>query len=210
MRFSLRGHRFLLATPLLLLAPACGGHDRDAGGGATADSAAAVTPAPPPPPAPATADSNSLTDGNIVAILASSGQAEIVPSQAVVDRVQNAQVKEFAQLMITQHTALGDTVHQVAQQNNITPAPNAVSAQLDSTSAAEVKQLQGLSGAALDRAFMQYMVTSHQGALDAVTQKLVPAAQNPQLRTALQQNVLPVVQAHLARAQQLLGTLGSP
>lgn len=206
MRFPLRGHRWVLTAPLLVLVAACsGGGDEDqAGGDATADTTPATTQAPPPSPPPASA----LTDGNIVAILAASGQAEIVPSQAVLDRVQNGEVKQFAQHMITQHTALNDTVSTVARQNNITPAPNAVSAQLDSTSSATVQQLQGLSGAQLDRAFMQYMVASHEGALQAVTQDLIPSAQNPQLRATIQQKVLPVVEAHLAQARQILGSLG--
>jgi putative membrane protein len=206
MGFSLRGHRWLLTAPLLLVAPACGGGDTKTGGDAAAvDSAPAVTQAPPPPPAPA----GTLTDGNIVAILAASGRSEIVPSQSVVGRVEDARVKNFAQLMITQHTALGDTVGTVARQNNITPAPDAISAQLDSTSSATVQQLQGLSGAKLDSAFMQYMVTSHQGAHDAVTQKLIPAAQNPRLKATLQDSVLPVVNDHLSHARALLDSLGS-
>jgi putative membrane protein len=203
MKFAPRGHRWVLTAPLLVLMAACGGGDKDqVGGDATADTTPATTQSPPPPSAGA------LTDGNIVAILAASGQSEIVPSQAVVDRVENGQVKQFAQHMITQHTALNDSVSTVAQQNNITPAPNAVSAQLDSTSSATVQRLQGLSGAQLDRAFMQYMVASHEGALQAVTQDLIPSAQNPQLRATIQQKVLPVVEAHLAEARQILGSLG--
>jgi putative membrane protein len=205
MKFPLRGHRWFLTAPLLVLMAACSGADDEdqVGGDTAADTTQATTQAPPPP-APASA----LTDGNIVAILAASGNAEIVPSQAVLDRVENAQVKQFAQHMITQHTALGDTVSTVARQNNITPAPNAVSAQLDSMSSATVQQLQGLSGAQLDRAFMQYMVASHEGALQAVTSNLIPSAQNPQLRATIQQKVLPVVEAHLAEARQILGSLG--
>lgn len=206
MKFPLRAHRCVLTAPLLVLMAACsGGDDEDqVGGDATADTTPATTQAPSPtPPAPA------LTDGNIVAILGASGESEIVPSRAVLDRVENGQVKQFAQHMITQHTALNDTVSTVARQNNITPAPDAVSAQLDSTSSATVQQLQGLSGAQLDRAFMQYMVTSHENALRAVTNDLLPAAQNPQLRVTIQQGVLPVVEAHLAEARQILGSLGS-
>ncbi|HEV3049074.1 MAG TPA: DUF4142 domain-containing protein [Longimicrobium sp.] len=205
MKFPLRGHRWVLTAPLLVLMAACsGGDDEDqAGGDATADTTPATTQSPLPAP-PASA----LTDGNIVAILAASGKSEIVPSQAVVDRVENAQVKQFAQHMITQHTALNDSVSTFAAQNHITPAPNAVSAQLDSTSSATVQQLQGLSGAQLDRAFMQYMVASHEGALQAVTKDLIPSAQNPQLRATIQQKVLPIVEAHLAEAQQILGSLG--
>lgn len=207
MKFSLRGHRWVLTAPLLVLMAACsGGGDQDhAGGDASADTTPATTQAPAPP---SSARASALTNGNIVAILAASGNSEIVPSQAVLDRLENAQVKQFAQHMITQHTALNDTVSTVAGQNNITPAPNPASAKLDSTSRVTVQQLRALSGRQLDRAFMQYMVASHEGALCAVNQDLIPSAQNPQLRTTIQQNVLPVIRAHLAEAWPILDSLG--
>lgn len=205
MKFPLHGHRWALTAPLLVLMAACsGGDDEDqVGGGAPADTTSATTQAPPPP-----AEAPALTDGNVVAILGASGEAEIVPSRSVLDRVENEQVKRFARHMVTQHTALNDTVSTVARQNNITPAPNEVSAQLDSTSTATVQRLQGLSGAQLDRAYMQYMVASHEGARQAVTKDLIPSAQNPQLRATIQQDVLRVVDAHLAEARQILGSLG--
>jgi putative membrane protein len=211
MKLSPRGHRWVLTAPLLLLAAACGGgDDREAGRDAAADTAPATTQGPPPAPAPAPAPAGTLTDGNIVAILGASGRSEIVPSDSVVHRVEHAEVKRFARHMITQHTALNDTVSMVAQQNGITPVPDAGSAQLDSTSAAAVQRLRGLSGAELDRAFMQYMVTSHEGALKAVNEKLLPAVQNPQLRTAIEKDVRPVVRAHLAEAHKVLRSLGPP
>ncbi|HEX2077251.1 MAG TPA: DUF4142 domain-containing protein [Longimicrobium sp.] len=206
MRFLLHHHRWLVAAPLLLLAAACGGSDEEAGA-AAADSTPAATQAPS---APSTTTAGTLTDGNIVAILAASGRSEIVPSDSVVDRVEHPQVKAFARQMITQHTALGDTVNGVAQQNGITPAPDSLSAQLDSVTSAEVQRLRGLSGPALDRAFMLYMVRSHENVLHAIEGDLLPAAQNPQLRTALEQDVLPMVRAHLAKADSIRRTLGSP
>lgn len=207
MKFPVRGRRWVLTAPLLVLMAACsGGGDEDqVGGDATADTTPATTQAPPPPP-PASA--GALTDGNIVAILAASGEAEIVPSDSVRDRLEDERVKRFAQHMITQHTALNDTVSTVARQNNITPAPNAVSAQLDSTSRATVQQLRGLSGARLDLAFMQYMVASHDSARHAVKTVLIPSAQNPQLRATIEKKVLPVVEAHLVEAQNILASLG--
>lgn len=205
MKFPQRTHRWVLAASLLALAPACGGggDDGQAGGDATADTTPAATQAPPPPP-----QAGALTDGNIVAILAASGNSEIVPSQSVRDRLENDSVKQFAHDMITQHTALNDTVSTVAQQNNITAAPNAMSAQLDSTSSAEVQRLKSLSGTQLDSAFMAYMVTSHNNAQKAITEKLNPGAQNPQLRASIQDQVLPMVEAHLARARRIQSSLG--
>ncbi|HEX6367587.1 MAG TPA: DUF4142 domain-containing protein [Longimicrobium sp.] len=207
MKFPVRGRRWVLTAPLLVLMAACSGADDEeqAGGDATVDTTPATTQAPtPPPPASASA----LTDGNIVAILGASGNAEIVPSDSVRGRLENERVKRFAQQMITQHTALNDTVSTVARQNNITAVPNAMSAHLDSISRATVERLRGLSGHQLDLAFMQYMVMSHDSAQQAVTKVLIPSTHNPQLLTTIQQGVLRMVEAHLAEARQILASLG--
>lgn len=209
MKFPVRGHRWVLTAPLLVLMAACsGGGDKDqVGGNATADTIPATTQAPPPsPPASASA----LTDGNIVAILAASDSSEVVPSDSVQARLENEQVKKFAQQMITQHTALTDTVSMVARQNNITAVPNAVSAHLDSISRATVEQLRGFSGHQLDVAFMRYMVMSHDSAHQAVTKVLIPSTHNPQLLTTIQHGVLLMVDAHLAEARTILASLGQP
>ncbi|HEY2804741.1 MAG TPA: DUF4142 domain-containing protein [Gemmatimonadales bacterium] len=53
-----------------------------------------------------------------------------------------------------------------------------------------------------DKKFIDYMVTFHQQALDALDGRLIPFAYNAELRTALQA-MRPVVQAHLDRAREI-------
>jgi putative membrane protein len=109
--------------------------------------------------------------------------------------------------MITDHGMLSDSLRAMAQQNNITPTPNPVSQQMQTQTQATVQTLQGLSGAALDSAYVQAMVQSHQTTLNTIDTQLLPAAQNPQLRTALEQKVRPAVAMHLEQAQQIQNSL---
>jgi putative membrane protein len=193
----------LLAVALLTLAAACGGDGEGEGETAATDSAPtdtagmAATPAAP-----------AMGDPEIAAVLAASDSAEILPSQLVAQKGQNAQVKEFAQRMLTDHGALSDSLKAMAQQAGIMPSPNAISQQMQSTAQSSVQSLQGLSGAEFDRAYMQAMVQSHEAALNTITTQLIPSAQNPQLRTALEQKVRPAVEMHLQQARTIAGSLG--
>jgi putative membrane protein len=69
-----------------------------------------------------------------------------------------------------------------------------------------MQMLQGMNGADLDRAFLNNMVQDHQMVIGE-TQGAIPQAQNAQVRTLLE-STIPVVRAHLNRAQALQGGAG--
>ncbi len=200
----------VLAALGVLTLGACGGETAETD--AARDTLAVVDTAPragQPAGQPLGADTAALTDGGIAAILSAADQAEIQPSQLAQQRAQNAQVREFAQRMVTDHTALSDSLRALTQRQNITPQENALSRQLQAQTDSVRQRLQGLSGAEFDREYMQYMVQSHQMTLNTIDQRLLPSAQNPQLRTAIEQQVRPAVANHLRDAQQLQGTVGT-
>jgi putative membrane protein len=202
----------LALLPLALAA--CGGGDDAAEGDAgvvteSADSSAAAT-------MPMGADTmamagagGALTDANVAAILSVADSGEIRPSQAAQQQAQNAQVKEYAQMMVTEHGMLEDSLRALTGRLGVTPAPNAMSQQLRTQADSAMSALQGQTGAGFDRAYMQWMVTSHQATLTALDTQLIPAIQNPEMKTAVQQQVRPKVEQHLQRAQQIQSSLGA-
>jgi putative membrane protein len=103
---------------------------------------------------------------------------------------------------------LDDSLKAMAQANNLAPAPNPTSQQIQTQTQTTLQSLQGLSGAAFDSAYVQAMVQSHQSAQTAIDSQLIPTAQNPQLKTALEQKVKPTVAMHLEKAQKLQSSLG--
>ncbi len=155
------------------------------------------------------ADTAAITDANIAAILSAANQAEIRPSQLAQQRAQNQQVRQYAQRMITDHTALEDSMRALTRQQNVTPQDNQLSRQMLAQTDSVTQRLQGLQAAEFDREYMRFMVQSHQLTLETIDRQLLQAAQNPQLRTAVQQRVRPAVEGHLQEAQQLQGTLGT-
>ena len=194
------GRRFLGAALIALAASGCGGGDESAETAPPADGMAVDTA---PAPAPA------VSDPEIAAILAASDTSEIQPSQLAGQKAENTAVRDFAQRMINDHGMLSDSLRAMAEANGIIPAPNPVSQQVQSQTQTTLQRLQGLSGAGFDRAYMQAMVDSHQTALTTIETQLIPSAQNPHLRTALEQKIRPAVAMHLDEARQIQGSLGA-
>ena len=64
-----------------------------------------------------------------------------------------------------------------------------------------------LSGAAFDKAYIDYEVVYHQQVLDAIDKTLVPSASNAELK-ALIVKVRPAFVAHLEHAKSLQASLG--
>lgn len=166
-------------------------------------------PGVPPAAAPAPPGAAALSGAEIAQILSVTDSAEIMPSQLALERAQNPQVREFAQRMITEHGMLEDSLRALEQRTQLTPAPSSLSQQIQAESRGTMRNLQQLSGAEFDRAYVQAMVQSHQEALNTIDTQLIPSAQEPGLRTALEQRVRPVVASHLQQIQQIQQTMGS-
>jgi putative membrane protein len=191
-----------LAAVLLLSLAACG--DSDADTQAAADTTAA------PPPAQTTAEAPAapaVTDPQIAAIVVAANDVDIAAGRLAQERGSNAQVKEFAQRMVTDHTGVNKAATDLVTRLNVTPEGNATSQKLSSDGEASRTRLQGLSGAEFDRAYVDQEVAYHQAVLDAIDQTLIPSAQNAELKALLEQT-RPAVAAHLQHAQQIQGTLG--
>jgi putative membrane protein len=194
-------------TLALLALAACGGNADDQT--MAVDTTAMNDSAAMAPGAPA-ADTmgGTLSDGEIATTLMASDSAEIDPSQLALQQAQDTAVKSFAQTMVDDHGALEDSLRALAQEQSITPAPSSMADQVRTQAQATMQQLQGMNGAAFDTAYVRAMLQSHQSALDAVQNQLTPAAQNPQLKTALQQKVGPTIQMHLDRIRQIASRFG--
>lgn len=207
------GTAFLI--PLLTLGLiACEPQGQQAAGDGGMDTTGMVPPAaetqppttgavPPGGAAPA------LAPAQVGGILSAADSSEIKPSQLAQERAQNEEVRAFAQRMIQDHGMLEDSLRMMMQRENITPQPSNISQQLESQTQSTMQQLQNLSGAEFDRAYMQAMVQSHQQALNLVDQQLIPGTQDQQMRQALEQQVRPIIASHLELAQRLQQTLNA-
>lgn len=149
-----------------------------------------------------------LSDPNVAAIASASNQFEIQTSQVALQRSQNQQVRQFAQHMITDHTALEQRMQQLLSAKGMAPQDNEISTQLKTNTAATVQSLSARSGADLDRAYMQAQVASHQWTLTSLDNTLIPATRDRDMRAMLQGQARPSVAQHLQQGQQIQSSLG--
>ena len=145
-------------------------------------------------------------DGVVAHIFMTSNTGEIQTSQVATSRAQSAAVRDFAQRMITEHSAANDRLTNVTRDEGIAPAPNPASAALQQTAQQTVSALNTYTGAAFDRVYMENQVALHQYTLRTLDEHLIPAARNDDLESLLV-STRPAVAQHLQMAQQILGGL---
>lgn len=121
---------------------------------------------------------------------------EIKLSELAEQKSSNAQVKAFAQKMITQHKMLQAKMEPFAQQWSMTPPTT-----LNSENQQEYDKLSGLSGSQFDKEYMAEMVETHKAALDAFTQELNTTTDQKFKQTVMKGKT--VVAAHLNMAESL-------
>lgn len=159
-----------------------------------------------PPQATTAPAATALNAGQILEILMVVNKHEIKTGALALKRSQNADVKDFAKLMIQDHTQNLKDAKALAQKFKIKPAPSVVSIALQAKGKAGMKNLKTVAQNQFDTTYMNAMVQGHQDVLDAIDQKLLPNASNPDVKNYLQATRDKVAQ-HLARAKEISAKL---
>jgi len=147
------------------------------------------------------------TDPQIAAIVVTANQIDIDAGQLASTSATNPKVKEFAQLMVSDHTSVNQAASDLVTKLGVTPEPNDTSKSLAKGGEENIAKLKTLSGAAFDKAYVDHEVAYHKAVLEAVDKTLIPSAQNAELK-ALLVKVRPNFVAHLDHAKQLAAELG--
>lgn len=196
-----------LSLALLLAVTACGNDQEEASNAAmdtTSAAANSAVPAPDTGAAPATA----LTDPQIAAIVIAADDVDIQGGQQALGKAADQKVKDFAQRMITDHSAENEEVHSLLTKLGATPAPNPTSESMMQQGQEVATRLGAMSGAAYDKAYIDSEVTFHQQVINAAQTQLAPAAQNADVKDLLQKT-LPVLQTHLDMAKEIQSSLSA-
>jgi putative membrane protein len=193
----IRSVRLVLAGTISVIGlVACAKTDTKAG-----DTAAA---APPPPPPAAAAPA--INDAQIAHIVVTANSIDSAAGEVAKRKGTAKAVKDFAQTMVTDHGGVNKQAVALATKLNVTPEDNDTSRQLKLDADAAAANLNGLTGAAFDKAYIDREVTYHQAVLDALDKTLIPNAQNAELKGLLEKT-RPAFVAHLDRAKSTQATL---
>jgi putative membrane protein len=147
------------------------------------------------------------SDPQIAGIVVTANQIDVDAGKLAKSKSRNKEVKDFAQQMITDHTAVNRQAGALAKKLGVTPEDSGTSKSLKQGAADNIANLKKLKGAQFDKAYVEHEVAYHQAVLDAIDKVLIPSAQNAELK-GLIVKVRPAIATHLEHAKHLQGTLG--
>jgi putative membrane protein len=142
------------------------------------------------------------TDPQIVRIVETADDIDINYAKLALSKATDKRVRDFAQQMITDHSAVQKSVIELAAKLNVTPADNETSNALKTQAEQTTQKLRGLKGKAFERAYVDNEVAYHEAVINAVKTVLIPSAQNAQLKSALQ-GAEPLFEGHLLHAEHV-------
>ena len=146
------------------------------------------------------------TDPEIAAIVVTANQVDIDAGRMAKNKSRSKDVRDFAQLMITDHTGVNKSATDLVTRLKVKPQANATSESLKKGGDDNLANLKKLQGAAFDKAYVDHEVDYHQAVIDAMDKTLIPNAKNEELK-ALLVKVRPAFVAHLEHAKHVQASL---
>jgi putative membrane protein len=138
----------------------------------------------------------SMADTNFILAAAQGGMTEVKLGELAATNGMRADVKEFGQMMVKDHTVINDDLKALAVQKGVM-LPDS----LDAKHQAMVDKMATLPGLEFDNAYIKGMLRAHQK--DAKAFKAEAAAtQDTDIKTFLDKSI-PVVEAHLQHVTAL-------
>jgi putative membrane protein len=134
------------------------------------------------------------TDAKYVVDAYAAGMKEIRYSERVKDRLSNTDDKNFAETMITEHTAMNDKMRALASSKQIS-----LPTELTQGEQNDLDDLMKKSGTDLDKAYLDGMIDDHKNAVD-LFEKASSKATDEDIRNAFNDG-LPKIRMHLQMAQ---------
>lgn len=146
------------------------------------------------------------TDPQIVGIVVAANQIDIDYAKYALTKSKTKQVRELAQQMVDDHSALQKSVFALGAKLKVTPADSDTSKALKTQAKETTKKLHAANGKAFDTAYIDNEIAYHQAVIDTVNKVLIPNAKNAELKSALN-SAVPLFQGHLEHAKHIRAAL---
>jgi len=145
-------------------------------------------------------------DAQIAHIAYTAGVVDVAAGKQALEKSKDKAVRDFAQEMVRDHTAVNDQALALVKKLGVTPQDNPTSQGLAKGGADKLKELGALSGAAFDKAYVANEVAYHKTVNGALSGTLIPNAKNAELKSLLQTG-LKLFKEHQAHAEHLAMTV---
>lgn len=141
-----------------------------------------------------------LSDAQVIRALYVANAGEVEAGQLAKDAAMSQSVRDFAEGMITDHSAANDKLTAVIKKCGIEPADSELTTDMKANHQKMMDDLRKKSGADFDKAYMSAMVDGHEKVLKTIDSKLLPNAKNEDVENYLRE-VRPTVAKHLEHAK---------
>ena len=154
-----------------------------------------------------TVSAQEVNDAQIASIVVTANHVDIDAGKLATSKATNEDIKAFARLMVSDHTAVNKSATDLAAKLKVTPQDNPTSQSLRADGQKNIALLKTLKDAAFAKAYIDREVAYHQQFIDALDKTLIPGATNGELK-ALLVKVRPAFVAHLEHAKRLQASAG--
>lgn len=159
-----------------------------------AGTALAVPPAPPARP--------DLNDVEMAHVAVTANDTDIRYAHLALALSDNPDIREFAETMIRDHTAVNEQVAALAKRLGVTAQDNEVSRELRKNASKITNELSGLRGAEFDRRYAANEAAYHQAVNGLVAETFIPNIENPDVKKAFR-GALEIFLVHQEHAEKL-------
>jgi putative membrane protein len=142
------------------------------------------------------------SDGEVLSFAMTVNDGEIQMAELAKKNAESAEVKNFAGLMATHHTQGMAKIRSIQAKTKIELKDNELSTKLKGEVSDKVSMLRDKKGKDFDRAYMDTQVKTHKEALDALDNRVLPAATNGEVKTGIKEMRRQVAD-HLAKAEEI-------
>lgn len=136
----------------------------------------------------------------MIAVVADS--VDIDAGKLAVEKADDKRVKEFAELMVRDHSAVNAKATALVKKLGVTPEESATSKSLKADGDKQLAKLKGLKGAEFDKAYVDNEVAYHEAVLGVLDKTLIPNTKNAELKSLLE-SARPVFASHLEHAKMV-------
>ncbi|HTN45769.1 MAG TPA: DUF4142 domain-containing protein [Flavipsychrobacter sp.] len=139
-------------------------------------------------------------DADFVTTAANGGMMEVKLGELASSKASSKKVKDFAAMMVTDHSKANDELKAIATQKNIS-LPSSLSNDMQD----KYNELNSKTGSEFDRAYISYMVKDHKEDIDLFKQEAEKGNDSDLKNWA--SGKIPVLEHHLHMAEQADSTL---
>lgn len=154
------------------------------------------------------AKQSTLSDGDVLGVTKAVNESEIEVADYAKKHASSAEVKQFSATLVTHHRDAKAKEQRVQEKTKVEVKDTDLSKQVMEDKRADLDALKSKKGKEFDRAFIEEQISSDKDTLAKIDDSLLPAAQNPEVKTHLN-DLRKTIESHITQAEGIKERLGA-